>query len=121
MPLNELETRKEIIDLQLRQAGWEANTKTLRFSLGTRPQKGKFIAISEWPVGDLWADYALFYEHELVGIVEAKKFQKDIVSDLTQAKQYSILASEIHNAVLLGRWNQYKVPFMFSSNGRKYM
>lgn len=119
MSLSEAETRK-LIDEQLRKAGWEVDTPTLRHSKGTCPKEGRYIAIAEWPVGKLWADYALFYEHELIGIVEAKKFQKDIVSDLTQAKEYSKLAEGIDGAHLLGKWNSFNVPFLFSSNGRNY-
>ncbi len=79
---NEAETR-ELIDVQLRLAGWEVDTNLLRFSKGTHPQKGKYFAIVEWPVGILWADYALFYEYDLIGIVEAKKFEKNFVTYLT--------------------------------------
>ena len=38
-----------LIDEQLQKAGWEADTKNLRFSKGTRPVKGINIAIAEWP------------------------------------------------------------------------
>lgn len=48
MDLSEAETRM-IIDEQLRNAGWEADTKNLRYSKGTRPSKNKNIAIAEWP------------------------------------------------------------------------
>ena len=111
---------RDLIDAQLQQAGWEVDSQALRFSLGARPQKGKFLAIAEWPVGNLFADYALFYEFEFIGIVEAKKFDKDVVSDLSQAREYSKRAENIHNTKLLGKWNAFYVPFMFSSNGRKH-
>lgn len=110
---------RKLIDEQLRQAGWEADSQTMRFSSGVRPRKGRFLAIAEWPVGTLSADYALFFEHEFIGIVEAKKFDKDVVSDLGQAKEYSRKAEEAHGATLIGPWRSYNVPFMFSSNGRK--
>lgn len=60
----EVETRY-MIDQQLRQVGWEADTENLRFSKGTRPVKGRNLAIAEWPtdstVGNHGrADYALF-------------------------------------------------------------
>ena len=60
----EAETRF-LIDQQLRQVGWEADTENLRFSKGTRPAKGRNMAIAEWPtdstVGNRGrADYALF-------------------------------------------------------------
>lgn len=118
--MTEKETRQKI-DYDLRLAGWEADTENIRYSKGTRPQKGKFLAIAEWPVGKLFADYALFYEDTFIGIVEAKKFAKDIVSDLTQAKAYSKNASTLGNATLLiFSSKEYNVPFLFSTNGREF-
>jgi len=72
--LNEADTRK-IIDAQLREAGWETDTKKLTYKKGVRPQKGKNMAISEWPVdnGKGWADYLLFAGLTAIGIVEAKR------------------------------------------------
>ncbi|MGO8161490.1 hypothetical protein, partial [Rhizobium leguminosarum] len=46
--LTEAQTRA-IIDEQLRRVGWEAGTENLCYSKGTRPQKGKNMAIAEWP------------------------------------------------------------------------
>src|SRR5690606_18865595 len=45
--LNEAETRV-IIDTRLRDAGWEVDSQKLRFSEGTRPEKGRNLAIAEW-------------------------------------------------------------------------
>ena len=66
--LSEDETRK-LIDEQLRRVGWEVDTHNLRYSKGTRPQKGKKVAIAEWPVNsptskDHRADYALFIDEK---------------------------------------------------------
>lgn len=47
-PKSEAETRY-IIDEQLRQVGWEADTENLRYSKGTRPTKEPNMAIAEWP------------------------------------------------------------------------
>ena len=62
--LSEKETRY-IIDEELRKVGWEADTENLRYSKGIRPQKGKNIAIAEWPTNSKIgsrgvADYAFF-------------------------------------------------------------
>ncbi len=120
MELSEAETR-ELIDQQLRQAGWEADTVKLKFSKGIRPQEDKNIAIAEWPVGTKKADYALFIGLELYGIVEAKKKGKDVISDLSQAKVYAKAIDDKNGAKLLpGNWNDYKVPFLFATNGRPY-
>ncbi|MBT1706331.1 type I restriction-modification system endonuclease [Chryseosolibacter indicus] len=119
--LDEAETR-ELIDNQLRLAGWEVDSKTLNFKLHkTLPQKGKNVAIAEWKAGDKWADYALFVGLELYAIVEAKKYAQDISTDLRQAKVYAELVTENTSYKLLGEWNSYKVPFLFSTNGRPYL
>ena len=55
----ESEARK-IIDLQLRKAGWKANTENLRSSNGVRPESGRNPAIAEWKTKTGYADYALF-------------------------------------------------------------
>jgi len=36
---------RQLIDAQLRQAGWEADTVNLRYASGARPQKGRNLAI----------------------------------------------------------------------------
>jgi len=57
--LDEAATRT-LIDQQLRDAGWEADTKQLRYGEGARPAKGRNVAIAEWPTKSGPADYALF-------------------------------------------------------------
>ena len=119
----EAETR-ERIDQQLREAGWECDTKTINYrSCRTLPEKGKDKAIAEWRCGNKWADYALFCGLELVGIVEAKRHSKDVRSALVQAKMYSELVEESHGLTIPKHGNsaKYKVPFLFSTNGRPYL
>ncbi|UJP65172.1 type I restriction-modification system endonuclease [Mongoliitalea daihaiensis] len=119
--MSEAETRL-LIDEQLRIAGWEVDTQELNFKKNkTLPQRGKNLAIAEWPCGSKWADYALFVGFELYGIVEAKKYAADISTDLSQSKIYAELVETKHEAALLGEWQGYKVPFLFSTNGRPYL
>jgi len=126
LKLSEKETRY-LIDEQLRQVGWEADTAKLRYSEGTRPQKGKNIAIAEWPTnstvgGRGYADYALFVGLQLVGIVEAKRALTDIPSVIdNQCKEYAQEIKEQHAQYQVGTWSEYKVPFLFATNGRKYL
>lgn len=118
---NELETRIHLIDEQLRQAGWECDTENLNFKTQrTLPEKGKYKAIAEWPCGEKYADYALFVGLELYGLIEAKKFGIDISTNLRQSKVYAekVIQNETFNIV--GNWNEYNVPFIFSTNGRAY-
>lgn len=124
--LSEKETRY-LIDEQLRKVGWEADTINLRYSKGTRPQKGRNLAIAEWPtnstVGNAgYADYALFVGTQLVGIIEAKRHFTDIPSVLDyQCKDYAQHIKSEHSAHLMGKWGKYQVPFLFATNGRKYL
>lgn len=91
---SEAETRY-LIDEQLRKVGWEVDTQKLRYSKGTRPEKGRNIAIAEWPTDSTvgkkgFADYALFIDERLVAIIEAKAIHKDIPSVIDyQCKDYS--------------------------------
>ncbi|WP_282133583.1 type I restriction-modification system endonuclease [Cellulophaga baltica] len=120
---SEAETRDRI-DKQLRDAGWECDTRTLNFKTKkTLPQKGKQMAIAEWKCGNKWADYALFNGLELIGLVEAKKHNKNVMSDLGQAKTYSQLILDENSVTFPNHANKnnYKVPFLFSTNGRQFL
>lgn len=48
LKLTEEQTRY-IIDAQLREAGWQVDTRNIRYSKGSRPQKNVNMAIAEWP------------------------------------------------------------------------
>lgn len=39
-----------LIDQQLQEAGWEADTQELDYRKGARPEKGRNMAIAEWPM-----------------------------------------------------------------------
>ncbi len=124
--LSEAQTR-ELIDEQLRKVGWEADTTTLRYSKGTRPIKGKNLAIAEWPTDSTtgnngYADYALFIGDKMVGIVEAKKKHTNVSSVLDgQCKDYARHIKAEHHDYVLRAYGQYLVPFLFATNGREYI
>ena len=123
---SEAETRY-LIDEQLRKVGWEADTEQLRYSKGTRPAKGRNIAIAEWPtdskVGNRgYVDYALFVGMQLVATVEAKAIHKDIPSVIDyQCKDYSKNIRSADQVYQVGAWSGYGVPFTFATNGRPYL
>ena len=121
--MSEAETRASI-DQQLRDAGWQCDTDTINFKkCKTLPEKGKYKAIAEWKCETLWADYALFNGLQLIGIVEAKKHIKNVMSDLGQAKIYSKNVKKDFEISFPDHSNyeNYQVPFMFSTNGRPYL
>lgn len=123
---SEAETRY-LIDEQLRKVGWEVDTQKLRYSKGTRPEKGRNIAIAEWPTDSTvgkkgFADYALFIDKRLVAIIEAKAIHKDIPSVIDyQCKDYSRNVRAEDEKYQIGMWRNYKVPFVFATNGRPYL
>ncbi|MDT8389173.1 MAG: type I restriction-modification system endonuclease [Lentisphaeria bacterium] len=121
LKLTEAETR-QIIDDQLTAAGWIADSANLRYAKGVRPEKGRNKAIAEWPTASGPADYALFAGMDLIGLVEAKKWEKTVVSDIGQAKRYARdVKIQGEEQFVGGPWNAYKVPFLFSTNGRPYL
>lgn len=119
--LSEAETRL-LVDEQLRQAGWEVDTETLTNSKGARPQRGKRMAIAEWPTENGPADYVLFHGVQVLAVVEAKRKHKDVPASIEQAKRYSkgyIVKGE--ETLPGGPWGEYRVPFLFATNGRDYL
>jgi type I restriction enzyme, R subunit len=77
--LDESATRR-LIDQQLRDAGWEVDTEQLTDAAGVRPEKGRNLAIAEYPIGRRSADYVLFIGLEAVAVIEAKRRHKNVQS-----------------------------------------
>ncbi len=137
--LDEAETRA-IIDSQLVEAGWLADTVNLCYGAGAKPEAGKCMAIAEWPTANGPADYVLFHGLTPLAIVEAKKYGSDISSDITQAERYSlgyqIKAGEtlpvppgykgvfpgwLEGQDASGQQRYFRIPFAYSTNGRPYL
>jgi hypothetical protein len=109
LDLDEAATRL-LIDEQLRQAGWEADSQRLRYSQGARPEKHRNLAISEWPTAGGPADYMLFVGLTPLAAVEAKRAHKEVAGVLPQAERYCRDAA-----------GEVLVPFAFASNGRPFL
>jgi type I restriction enzyme R subunit len=112
MPFSESEriTRKKRIDTQLKKLDWQI----LPYVLGLDTSTLSNHAVEEYPTENGPADYALFVNGKLLGIVEAKKYGVGAQNVLEQAKRYA--KGVIHN---VGRWGEYMVPFLFSSSGEQ--
>ncbi len=124
LQLDEAGTRR-LIDSQLRQAGWIVDSEALRYSKGARPQKGKNMAIAEWPTATGPADYVLFVGLMPLAAVEAKRANTNVSAALQQAKRYSrgLMPSEeiqLH-ARNWGTDGEFRLPFVFSANGRPWL
>jgi type I restriction enzyme R subunit len=124
--IDEASTRT-LIDEQLRARGWEVDTQSIRYSAGSRPVKGRNFAIAEWPTTSGPADYALFVGTQCIGVVEAKRRNKNVSSYIDQAQRYARTFRFDGVAESIGDpWadvgdERFFVPFVFSANGRPYL
>ncbi|MDI4634708.1 type I restriction-modification system endonuclease [Pelomonas sp. V22] len=120
-----------IIDQQLNDAGWEADTVNLTHAKGARPERNKNRAIAEWPAqGKQSADYILFAGMTPIAAVEAKRLNVNVAGKIEQAERYArgmaLMAEQVPAWHLEGRhgpWpdgqgGEFLVPFAYSSNGR---
>jgi type I restriction enzyme, R subunit len=120
--LDEDETRA-IIDRQLQNAGWLADTRNLRYSKGVRPAKGQNMAIAEWPTANGIADYALFIGTSCIGLIEAKRQRKQVSAAIDQAERYArgFQGGDGFAAIAGSPWGEFQIPFVFATNGRPYL
>lgn len=124
-----------LIDQQLVDAGWEADSLDLTYAKGARPEKGKNKAIAEWPtsIPKADADYVLFAGLTPVAIVEAKRKRVNVADRIPQAERYSrefkFAPDQLKPWLLSGHataWNDgegkhFQVPFAFACNGRPFI
>ena len=118
--MDEAETRV-IIDQQLVDAGWEADTENLRYAKGSRPEPNKNKAIAEWPTESGPADYALFIGMTLVGVIEAKKNAKNVYGAIDQAKRYARGIDNLPEDIEITQYGEFNAPLTFATNGRAYL
>ncbi|MEB0205499.1 type I restriction-modification system endonuclease [Pseudomonas sp. CCC3.1] len=124
-----------LIDQQLNDAGWDADSLDLTYSKGARPEKGKNRAIAEWPTSSpqARADYVLFAGLTPIAIVEAKRKRINIADRIPQAERYArefeLSTEHLHPWMQAGQvhpWNdgdggRFNVPFAFACNGRPFI
>lgn len=118
--LSEADTRV-LIDEQLEEAGWEADSDNLTYAKGARPEPSRYKAIAEWPTQSGPADYVLFDGMTPVGVIEAKRKAKNVYSAIDQAKRYAegFDAKGVCESTLAG--DKFRIPLVFATNGRPYL
>lgn len=135
--LNE-ELTRILIDQLLEEAGWTVDTVNYTYQKGYRPQKGKNIAIAEWPTEENngekgRADYVLFKGLTPIAVVEAKRENTNVSGKISQAERYSRGFKVVDP--LVGAWEaegqtvawpyeecgHYHIPFVYSCNGRPFV
>lgn len=131
------ELTRILIDQQLNEWGWLADTQEITWKKGFRPEKGVNKAIAEWPTfaddEHGRADYVLFCGLTPVATVEAKRKNENVAGKIPQAERYS--KGFQFDASMIPAWSEegrikgwedgvnsvYQIPFVFSCNGRPYI
>jgi type I restriction enzyme, R subunit len=120
LQLDEDETRV-LIDEQLIEAGWQADSVNLKYARGARPVANENRAIAEWPTDSGPADYVLFMGLTPVAVIEAKRSAKNVYSSIDQAKRYAKGLQERDAFRIETRYGEFCVPLTFATNGRPYL
>lgn len=107
-PPSEQQTRRRRIDPMLASAGW----CVVSLAEGTRRGFVGHLAVEEYPTDNGPADYALFIDGRVVGVVEAKRLDVGPQEVLRQAERYA-------RGISSTSWDfdGMRVPFLYSSNG----
>jgi len=104
---SEWRTRKQRIDPKLDAAGWRLPRDGKR---SMKPSRSVEEPTSNGP-----ADYALWLNQHIVGVVEAKKLTLGPQNVLTQAQRYAKgIADPIYN------FDGFRCPFLYSTNGEVF-
>src|SRR6266581_784379 len=106
----EWKTRRDRIDKRLRACNppWQL----IRWKEGLATSNLTCHAVTEFPTANGPADYALFVNGVLLGIIEAKKVTVNPQNVLEQAKRYAEGATQGP-----GNWDGLRVPFLYATNG----
>ena len=127
------ELTRILIDQQLIEAGWQADSQQCVYEKGTRPEKGVNRAIAEWPTEYQGkkgrADYVLFHGLTPIAVVEAKRENANVAGKIPQAQRYAKgfkIQPPLQGAWLIqakpSAWDEdYQIPFVYSCNGRPYI
>lgn len=98
--MNEAETRAELIDPAIADAGWgKVDNSRVRREFQIAP--GRLVGAGKRSKADI-ADYVLIYQGQQLAVVEAKKKSLSVTEGLAQAKRYA---------------QKLKVRFAYSTNG----
>ncbi|MFZ0595409.1 MAG: type I restriction endonuclease, partial [Flavobacterium sp.] len=106
---NEKQTRKEIIDNRLQQAGWNISDRTQVIEEFFIPKDNNVVNEPPPIYGSEFSDYVLLgKDGKALAVVEAKKSSLDARIGEEQAKQYALSIQKHYNCEL---------PFCFYTNG----
>ncbi|MGX1367666.1 type I restriction enzyme R subunit [Streptomyces canus] len=102
-PLNEVQARKKI-DAMLTKAGWLIQNKA-----EANPLAGQGVAVEEFTLATGRADYVLYVDGKIVGVIEAKREGTPLAGALAQNERYAAGVLKEHAMAV---WRREE-PFAF--------
>ena len=111
--MNESTTRKELINVQLKEAGWDVNdhTQVVEEYVVDLNSENQAKEATEKYTNNQFSDYVLLGKNgKPLAVVEAKRSSKDANTGREQAKQYCYNIQKKNNDIL---------PFCFYTNGHE--
>lgn len=108
-PLNEVQARR-VIDAQLAAAGW-----VVQDYADVNPSAGVGVAVREFRLVTGYADYLLYVDGKIVGVIEAKREGTALVGVEQQTAKYS---AGLRKEDQLAAWRRDEpLPFLYESTG----
>ncbi|MEV6536451.1 DEAD/DEAH box helicase family protein [Streptomyces sp. NPDC051639] len=113
-PLTEVQVRKRL-DAMLTAAGWDVQDGGANLNLHVQgDRRGNGVAVREVTTAKGRADYALYVDRKLVGVIEAKREGADLSAAETQADRYADYLTDAQQR--LNAWRT-PLPFRYVSDG----
>lgn len=108
-PLNEVQSRRNI-DRQLTESGWAVQDYA-----DIDPTAALGVAVREFPLASGFADYLLYVDNRIVGVVEAKREGTALIGVEHQTRKYAEGLRAEHQ---LAAWRRGEpLPFRYESTG----
>ncbi|NDZ75395.1 DEAD/DEAH box helicase family protein [Streptomyces sp. SID10362] len=113
-PLTEVQVRKRL-DAMLTAAGWDVQDSGADLNLHVQgDRRGNGVAVREVTTARGRADYALYVDRRLVGVIEAKREGADLSAAEAQADRYADHPTDAQQR--LNAWRT-PLPFRYVSDG----
>ncbi|MER6103410.1 DEAD/DEAH box helicase family protein [Streptomyces sp. NPDC001832] len=113
-PLTEAQVRTRL-DEMLIEAGWSVQDAGADLNLYVQgDRRGSGVAVRETTTATGRADYALYVEHKLVGVIEAKREGADLTAAQEQADRYADHPTDAQQRLIAWRT---PLPFRYVSDG----
>ncbi|MFF4484295.1 DEAD/DEAH box helicase family protein [Streptomyces sp. NPDC001520] len=112
-PLTEVQVREQL-DHMLREAGWSVQNHNARLKLNVQgDHRGRGVAVREVTTAGGRADYLMYVDLKLVGVIEAKREGADLSAAEGQADRY---AQTLTDGQRMSAWRA-ELPFRYASDG----